>query len=76
MRKLARLMPSASSIGLPRSAKKIRISQAITQDRIAIDRRSAAVAARVRLAKIGAQPGGSTITRKVTRTEPKSSITA
>jgi hypothetical protein len=39
MRKLARLIPSACSIGRPRSAKNIRIAQAISDERIAIDRR-------------------------------------
>ena len=74
MRKLARLMPSAWSIGRPSSAKNIRIAQAISDERIAIARRCAGGVPRVRLAKIGAQPGGSMITRKVTSAEPNSSI--
>ena len=43
---------------------------------MAIARRCAGDVPRVRLAKIGAQPGGSMITRKVASAEPNSSITA
>ena len=43
IRKLARLIPSASSIGRPSSAKNIRMAQAISEARIAIARRCAAL---------------------------------
>src|SRR3982751_3086442 len=76
MRKLARLIPSAWSIGLPSNAKNIRIAQAISEERIAMARRCSGVAPLVRLAKMGAQPGGSIITRKVTSADPNSSIIA
>src|SRR6185312_10750806 len=74
IRKLARLIPTQPSKGCPSSAKNIRIAQAMSEERIAIARRCAPGVPRVRLAKIGAQPGGSMITRKVTRAEPNSSI--
>ena len=76
IRKLARLMPNASSIGFPSSAKNIRIAQAIREARMAIARRCRPSVPRVRLAKMGAQPGGSMITRKVTSADPNSSIMA
>ncbi len=52
-----------------------RITQAISDDRIAIERRCTAEAPLVRLAKIGAQPGGSMITKKVISADAKNSST-
>ena len=75
MRKAVRLMPSARSRSSPSRAKKSRMPAAISTERTAIARRCAAVAPAVRLAKIGAQPGGSITTRKVTKAETNSSIT-
>src|SRR3546814_14537558 len=49
---------------------------AIPTDRNAMDRRWAAGAPAVRLANMGAQPGGSITTRKVTRAEMNSSAMA
>ena len=67
-------MPNVLSNGWPSRAKKIRIDQATADDRIAILRRCAASAPRVSDAKIGAQPGGSMITSRVTKAEVNSSI--
>ena len=77
IRKAARLMPSASSRSSPEQPEE-------EQD-AGGDRRPSAAPWRgdargavplVRLAKIGAQPGGSITTRKVTKAETNNSITA
>jgi len=64
--------PLLQALGI--SLASFRIAGGIMLFFIAIDRRCAPVASRVRLAKIGAQPGGSMITRKVTSAEPNNSI--
>src|SRR3546814_3290829 len=76
MRKASRLTPSAPRNALPNSAKANSSAAAIPTDRNAMDRRWAAGAPAVRLANMGAQPGGSITTRKVTRAEMNSSAMA
>ena len=69
-----RLIPSVRSNGSPSKAKNSRMHHATTTDRTAIARRCAASVPLVSDAKIGAQPGGSMITSKVTKAVVNSSI--
>ena len=75
-RKALKEMPMWLSSGSPSSAKNSRMHQATSAERIAILRRCAAAVPLVSDAKIGAQPGGSTITSRVMKAVVKSSITA
>ena len=73
-RKADRLMPRVRSNGSPSSAKKMRMHQATSAERIAIIRRCVASVPAVSEAKIGAQPGGSMITARVMKAVVNSSI--